>query len=342
MRQSTFLFALLCLVLASASHADNYVVTGQKSPAFINAKEDWLAGNDLIALQALSKLSRDGNPAAQILLASIATRGHLHAHVTSELQRKERIALLRYPKGLSGKSWLTEAEKTEPLATALLQSARVGEKGAAIAALIEMGEAQTALLAGNGMLLSGGAVELLSVLQGMDDKLPYEASFLLIRALSFFDLNGNTGYTGSARIPLYTAGDEQFLAAQMAWVPPNPAQIMGNKEVRQRAIDLRTQVESWTPMTQFCDNNCPSSAGTCTAVGVSLLYGGGPFGMRSPLQSIISNEVYWSSERIEGDLARSVPDLSYYYNNGKWDMRNVNACFFEAMKQAQAIHGHSR
>ncbi len=80
------------------------------------------------------------------------------------------------------------------------------------------------------------------------------------------------------------------------------------------------------------------SPGACTAVGTSLLSGLGPFPMRSPRESIIPNSVYWSSPRIEGDLARALPDLSRY---GDY-FDQIDTCFGDAMMAAQQIHGHRK
>lgn len=126
MRLHYCLIAATCSIfLAVPCRAEIPSISGSDVPEFTVAVESWLNGNDLEALEALPSLSRDGNPAAQIVLAGIATRGSFHSHVTSELDRAERIALLRVTGRLSGKSWLTIAENTEPLATALRQVTRI-------------------------------------------------------------------------------------------------------------------------------------------------------------------------------------------------------------------------
>jgi hypothetical protein len=313
------------------------LISGSNAREFTAAVEDWLDGDDLEALEAFAVLSRDGNPAAQILLAGIATRGHFHTHVTSELGRTERVALLRVPGGLSGKSWLTTAESTEPLATALLQATRIGEKAPAISALIDFGEPEEALLAAQSMLYQGEATALIEVLQGMDAKLPPEAGALLAWAL-FQSENEDSGrFGGSARIGSSILEDERFELSEMVWVPPTPIEILEDPERRNDVIRLSDQVVSWTPLNRFCDQRCPTSAGSCKAVGASLLASVGPFAMRSPRMSIITNERYWNSPRVEGDLARSIVDLSRYQEDA---FDSVDACFMDAMSELQAEHGY--
>ena len=335
-------FSALVLAFSFVSEravSESAKIAGSDTLEFTTAREMWLAGDDMQALEELAALSRKGNRAAQLLLASISVRGNMHAHVTSELDRTRRIELLRLPGGLSGKSWLTEAQKDEPLATALLQAKQVGEKAAAIAALVELGEPQTALIAAQSLLFQGEADTLIEVLDGLDDKLPDEAETLLIWVLDFAASSANGRYTGSARPPPVRSGDDRFLVSELAWVPPTPKGILEDRDRRDEVVRLSDEVRSWTPVRTYCERNCPASADTCTAVGVSLLRASGPFPMRSPLESLISDTTYWSSPRIEGDLARSIADLRRY-DDGTFD--SVDACFVRSMKASQAEHGYGR
>ncbi|MEP1611084.1 MAG: hypothetical protein ABJL72_04095 [Roseobacter sp.] len=333
--------SFLCLFIANPAAAERRKVEGQTAPQFSLAVEEWLEGKDLLALESLAKLSREGNIAAQILLASIATRGNMHAHVTADLPRKERIALLRIPKGLSGKSWLTEAEGKEPLATALLQSTKVGEKAAAIVALIELGEIQTALIAARSVNSTNEAIELTDALIGIEDQLPDEAASVLIHLLNLAYSDEYGRYTGSARIPQRLAQNGSLNVSELAWFSPGPRELLDSKERLAEVVKLSGQVESWTPMYEFCHKKCTSSAGECTVVGMTLLWSVGPFGLRSPVQSLLPNRLYWSSARIEGDLARSAPDIGRYFSDGDTDgVAKINACFIDAMKASQETHGY--
>ena len=261
------------------------------------------------------------------------------AHITPELPRKDRIALLRIPKGLSGKSWLTEAQGKEPLAVALLQVNRIGEEAPAIAALIELGEPRTALLAAESMLYQGQARELIAVLQGLEDQLAEEAEFLLDWALAQAADPVTRSYGGSARVPRSYIRGDRFDISSVVWGPPETREIVEDKAIREAVIRLSGKVESWTPIRQFCDRNCASSAGACTTLGASMMTQG-PFAMNSPLESVIPNTVYWASPRIEGDLARAVRDVSGE-GRGRY-LGKVDACFPKAMEEKQTRHGYGR
>lgn len=314
-------------------------ISGQEQPAFSQAVQLWLDGNDLAALEALSNLARDGNTAAQILLAQIASRGHMHAHVTSDLPRTDRISLLRIPGGLSGTSWLTEAQITEPLATALLQSGRIGEKAPAIAALLEYGEPTAALLAAQSMLFQGEAAELLEVLEGFDGKLPEEASVILLWALNQSGNSDSGRYTGSARIDTLVLGEEPLRRYELAWNPASPLALVEDNDLRANIIRLSDDVRSWTPLRNFCEVNCRLSRQSCTAVGSSVLSAAGPFSLRSPAESLISNDVYWSSARVEADMVRQMRDVRSWA--GWTDFTEINSCFFESVQRAQETHGYA-
>lgn len=337
-RQYFYLIALV-LTFMDSHRLEARDISGQGQPAFAEAVQLWLDGSDLAALEALSSLAKSGNTAAQILLAQIASRGHMHVQVTSDLSRKDRISLLRIPKGLSGKSWLTEARNTEPLATALLQSRKIGQKGPAIAALIEYGEPTAALLAAQSLLFQGEATELLEVLEGLDAKLPQEASVLLLWALSQSESSNSGRYVGSARIGTLVLGEETRRKYELAWTVASPRALVEDPDLRANVIRLSDDVRSWAPLRNFCDANCKDSRQSCTAVGSSALSAAGPFSLRSPAESIIPNDVYWSSARAEADLVRQIRDVKSWHN---WtDFTEINSCFFDKVEVAQAIHGHA-
>lgn len=328
---------LAALTISTVSKAEN--LEGVETPEFVESVEMWLDGKDEKALSHLAALSREGNVAAQILLASIARRSNMHMHVTSKLSRKERIELLRIPEGLSGKSWLIKAQETEPLATALLQATRAREKGPAVSALIKYGEPLTGLLVAQSMLLQGQAAELIEVLQGLDEHLPREAVVILLWALRQQSADENGQYVGSARHSSLFFDKQISQAEVLAWAGPSPMDYVENPDYFQSVRELTEQVPSWTPMRDFCERNCPSTVPICTAVGVSELSSAGPFAMRSPLESVISNERYWDSPRVEGDLARQIKDANLWRRP---EFQALSSCFFLGMRGAQKEHGFAK
>lgn len=341
MRKLGILFHCLIIFLSFApmrAGADS--LPGHDDPAFGATVDAWLNGDDLEALGSLAQLSRDGNTAAQILLASIANRAHMHVHVTGDLTRKDRVALFRIPGGLSGKSWLSEAEKASPLATALLQSKSANTKAPAIAALVELGEPLSALLAAQSMLFQGEADELIRVLHGLNDKLPKEATALLLWAKEQLDGQGYWRNVGSARVPSQFFGNRAFDVSELSWVAPNPRELDENAELRDVAEANYHQVSSWTPMKIFCQKHCASEVPRCTVTGMSTMWLAGPFAMRSPLETVIPNEAYWASPRIEGDLARQIPDLARW--NDASAKQGADYCFYKKMADLQVLHGHAK
>lgn len=329
------LFAFAFAVCAGDVRSDFTDLSGSETPAFSAAVAQWLGGDDLVALGNLAAMSEEGNHAAQILLASIASRAMFHFHVTSDLARADRIALLRMPGGLSGKSWLIAAQDAEPLATALLQVSKIGEKAAPILALLDAGEWQTALLAAQAMLLNGEAAELIEIFETVGLELPEEAYPLV--AWAYFQADQGTGkYAGSARMASTLLDAEGVQARELEWTTVSPTDVISQNETFDAVVGLVDQVESWTPIRHFCEQNCPDSATNCSVLGASLLSGlSGPFAMRSPLMSVIPNDTYWSSPRVTGDLARVFPDISQL---NVPVFASFDACLIESMKEAQTIH----
>ncbi|WP_299659069.1 hypothetical protein [uncultured Ruegeria sp.] len=304
---------------------------GEDAPEFKEAVQAWLDGEDLAALRSLSEQAQNGNAAAQILLANIVSRSGFHVHVTSEMNRKDRIALLRKPGGLSGKSWLTEAQNSEPLALALLQVAKFENKAPAIAVLVELGEPITAMLAAQSMLYDGEGAELVEVLQGLDHKLPEEASIFLFWALylqKYSSDGSNQG--GSASLAWLNTGDDRFMSSELAWGLFTPRELIIDTGIRETATKLSSEIVAWTPIRNFCSDYCADEVPDCTVTAAALL--ASPYSPRSPLQSLIANEDYWSSDRLEGDVARSIRDIRDWKFDSEY---TYNQCFTSNMRAAQ-------
>lgn len=337
-RLKNILMAMFCTAASVQSSIAQNAISGSSAPEFQTALSLWLNGEDMKALEGLAQAARSDNRAAQILLAGIANRGKLHAHVTGALPRKDRVSLLRIPQGLSGQSWLTAAQADEPLATALLQATRIGEKAPAIAALFVLGEPQQAMLAAQSMLFQGEAAELITVLEGLDETLPDEASVLLAWSV-YQNANADSGrYVGSARVGSVLSGDSRFHVYELAWQTPPPKFLIEDEALRDTALRLSGEVAAWTPVRQFCDANCTDTVAPCTVVGASLLGMDGPFPMRSPAESLISNDDYWESARIQADLARSTLDVRSFRDY----LGTIDMCFFDQMTPLQAEYGFKR
>jgi hypothetical protein len=100
-------------------------IQGSDAPEFEVAIQNWLSGDDAVALTALAGLAPDT---------------WLHDDVTGLLPRDERIALLRKPGGLSGRSWLITAASETPLAQAFIDSRAMWSGSGPALELVTMGE----------------------------------------------------------------------------------------------------------------------------------------------------------------------------------------------------------
>jgi len=332
---------LTCILMVSgvAANSEDRKIAGSDAPEYNKAVSQWLDGEDKAALISLAELARQDNRAAQILLASIAVNGNLHAHVTSKLSRNERIALLRIPEGLSGKSWLTAAEQSEPLATALLQARKIGSKAPAIRTLIEFGEMQTALIAAQSMLYQGEANALIAALQGLENRLPAEAEVILAWARNQSADSTQGSYAGSARIGTLQFADLQYATSELAWEAPSPGQVIDGSDWYQAAIDNAENITSWRPIRNLCEKSCAETVNNCTVTGASLLWQAGPFPMRSPIEALIPNDQYWQSARIEADITRKIPNLNRFENSLDG---NMNACFVRTMQKLHEKFGRAK
>ena len=168
-----------------------------QSADFDGAVEQWLAGDDLQSLTELGLLARNEDVAAQIFLARIARRPNTFSHITKDLSRKEKITLMRKPGGLSGKSCMSEAAKTSPLAFAFTQSSSKDDKSEALAQLFEAGETQSAIMVGYTLVLQGEADLVIEVLAEQIGQLPLEA-FTLVEAAKAMSRSKYGRYVGSA------------------------------------------------------------------------------------------------------------------------------------------------
>jgi len=111
---------LLCLslVLATPLRAQ---IAGAEDPRLMSALQQWLAAEELPALQAMAALAGEGNVAAQVFLGVVDATPAFQGPDLARLPRAERLALMRAPGGLSGTSWMRAAAATDPLAQTWLR-----------------------------------------------------------------------------------------------------------------------------------------------------------------------------------------------------------------------------
>ena len=169
------LVVLVCLIGLAVPVAAE-MPAGHDDPRFQVAVEAWLDANDEGSLPVLAMLAREGNTAAQVLLARIRFQTKHNGPWVESLSFKERRELFREPALPFGRSWLFAASETSALARALNDSRADEVSKDTLPALVALGEKRAAFDLALRLVGSGRGAEVLEVLDGLVDD-PY-----LIRA----------------------------------------------------------------------------------------------------------------------------------------------------------------
>lgn len=306
---------VLCTGLAKAQP-----IPGADAPAYAAARDQWLAGEDLAALQALGDLARADNTAAQMLLSAIASASYTHAHLTTDMPRRERIALLRQEGGLSGRDWLQRAAEHHPLADALLNSRGytrdVEQTAQFIWTLLSHNARREAYAQIRRVLDHGHRSEALTLSQTFQDALGAPGISLYAWALDM------ASFSQPVPVPRHVRTREEFTAYLSSLRTPmvrlesyGPWGASQGETLEERRLEQENVIRplidiapSLAPLHPFCAQRCPESQSECrylTAVNLEIY----PYPFQSPLPALISNEAYQASARffrdIEGQLAIS-------------------------------------
>lgn len=94
------------LVFAGIPAMAEDMIPGADAPELKFAIHRWLQNDEEFAFSAFAALARNGNQAARLMLGVIDKTPSLQGPWLAHLSRDDRIALLRQPGGLSGRSWL--------------------------------------------------------------------------------------------------------------------------------------------------------------------------------------------------------------------------------------------
>lgn len=332
----TRLFALgLLLVLGSANlHAAT--INGADDPRFQSALSTWLDGQDLAALEALANLARDDNRAAQILLAQIQNKIWLHDHVTAGLDRKQRIALLREPKGLSGRSWLVSAAEDTPLAAYLFEARKPYETPEIGNALLAAGELDAALpLVGHGFMFGDALGSLELALH--ERAIPYMSGLanLIISQLPQLEKSGWLSADDPrfdqlrerlADLPANNGFERRFWgAAALRELQP------GSREFRDLGANMAA-MPAMKPLVDIAQRHCPDDVASALAA-LQRAHPGIPLSLSlfSPVESLLPTARYQTSPRFEKDILRRIDhDIS-----DAAVVQNADACAFAMLASAR-------
>jgi hypothetical protein len=263
-------------------HATPARAEGQ-SDGFRQAAQMWLNGPESDALRDLAELAQAGDPSARLLLGLIDKTPALQGPWLSRLTRAQRLALMRAPGGLSGRSWLNFAHG-QPVAEAWRELHLVDADLGAAQRLAELGEARAAREA----VLTLAARDRLTLPESwswpdwMDSELTY-----VVWARARNGLRENLaaqvpiGHPQRGLMGLPADGD-----ALGRWLADSPAA---------------------SPLRAICDADCPETRETCLSAAYQALGShNAVLTLGSPAESLISGEDFLASRRGRGAVLRRI------------------------------------
>ena len=312
----------------------------------------WLNGDDTTSLPALSALANAGNETAGIFLARIERSSSLTSEYVQSLTRKQRIALFRSPGGLSGTSWLSILNETNPLAQAFLDSKNINTRLAGLIQLMEFGERRASLVAYLAYYNAGDLEPFVerSTETGLPPELEQIAEgirrvnqnetvlgwrqMLGVNWLHPIQLPNNVTFNILGEDPARSWEVDAFLNATLLPALERKEAValingfvLENFPNRQLSIPVIDAWLSQSPATnrihQTCSQICPAEIGACSRAAYAQipLYGGIELG--SPMETLIPDERYFSSPRANLDLTSAWVDNSLFQEMALSD----SACF---------------
>ena len=313
------LFVLWCApaaaagIAGTAEAASAAEIVGADDPAFVAAKDRYLAGEVVPAVRALADLAPN-NDAAALLLGQI-DRTDL-APALRALPFRERRELLKAPRGNFGQSWLAAIADRSELAGALLGAGR--DRPIEVARdLLDAGETSHAALAYLNAINFGAWDE---ILEDYDSgRLPENLRWLGWTAATFRTREappGPIGLKALTELDRATSPWAEFafqgLPNAQARVPP-PAELVngfmlsGRPERHTLAFAL---VDDWMEdepdfetHRALCGRFCADTQPACRRASY-VATGGlmGTFGVASPVQNLIPQSEWARSPRAQGRL----------------------------------------
>jgi hypothetical protein len=265
--------------LPAPARADTRPIAGAEAPGFLLARAAWLEDDEAGALSQLGELARQGNAAAQVLIGLIDKSPWLQGPWLAQLDRGERISLMRAPGGLSGRSWLTHAAD-EPLAAtwlAILRPDGGPEVGAAFAAMNEHRAARDALAT-----LAAREHPGLGSVWG--DWMDLEMAFVL-----------------------WPRADDALRARIDAAVPPDHPQrgLMGGVTLPGALDRWLAESPATAALRHLCASECPQSQNPCRAAAYAALGSHiAVLTVGSPAETLIPQDEFLASPRGRSAILR--------------------------------------
>lgn len=295
------------------------VIPGADTPAFTEALSLWLADHEQPGLQAMSALAAEGNRAAQILLGLIEKTPALQGPWLASLPRAERIAVMRAPGGISGRSWLAFAAD-QPLAANWLALLSVDAGLPVVLRFSEMGEARAAREA----LVVLAAREHPDLRDAPPEVLDPELTYLLWRT-----------------------ADDARRAMLMAHAPPDHPQRLMMGEARDPVAFSRwlQTAPAAQVVATLCDARCPASRATCrTGAYQALGSHNAVLVLGSPAEALISQQDFLRSPRGQATVLRRMLQATDARGRGAMisHMRAHNECLAEVLADERRRYHYRR
>jgi hypothetical protein len=291
-------------------------VSGRNDPRFQAALELWLSDDDETALPEFAGLAVEGNRAAQILLAHIDAARPLQGPWLAALPRAERVALLRQPGGLSGRSWMPAAAADTPLAAAwvALWNASGRDEPRIARAFAEMGEDRAVRMTLIAMSLRER--------QGLADLAEEPFYPPSLRFLVWRDW---------ARDP----ATEPRIAAEIAALLPGDPQIATitgeHPGAAERAAWLAEAAPA-APLRAFCAATCPDNVSRCLDAAFAFHAGPELADFGSPVESLVPSATWETSPRGRAMvLRRTLPLDPHQRSRTLAEIAALDACFGAAL-----------
>lgn len=318
-------FIVLALVAAGgfAAQAKTVQVDGANDATFRDSIQQWLNGEDLVALTRLATMANDGNLAAQIFMG-VVTNGvapHTSSQLLLHMSQEQRRLLSRFTTGENaGKSWLEVAQDRHPLAKAYrdFDDNRLYQK--AFDYLFAHGERFLASEAHTRYINQGGfRTALRGAEKGHYDSVSKPWLAAAVRNAAMLGLSKPSAklremFDGVEDAFSDTGREFHFWGRPYdAIFDPNtrkrigyPDTILSDPALHNRLRGLVVYDPRMAPVRQLCDSICPNSASGC---GIALRAHISSYDRfwnksRSPIEAFISTKDYRKSARFTGDMRR--------------------------------------
>ncbi|MCP4981914.1 MAG: hypothetical protein GY935_15645, partial [Gammaproteobacteria bacterium] len=323
--RSRILYLLLCIGLWVGSAASIAVtdIAGAGDDEFLRAVEIWLGDDDVRSLTMLASLSRKGNRAARLLLARIEITDRAPSVFVFGLDRIERNELYRDRRESSQfyPSWIwVEAEDGDQYAVTLRRAGELGIDFEAVRQLYALGEKEAAEHKIRKIAVDGSQREraqLAKFLGPDDEHAPY------LHGFRYAQRGMTTGQTALQTMIGQVKGVQPFdvelgvdadtkLAIVFVDIGYQAGRQVADYDLDGRHFDTITQwlleASSASPIARLCRRTCSEAELPMCVLTAFGLIGGYYELLRfdSPLETLISQLRFLSSDRAEGMVSRKI------------------------------------